>query len=198
MRSLWSIGPFLIPLALVGMQAADQVSRPGEPGTHLTSPSPASPRETKSFKERLAAAESVKVETSLLGLQLDSTSKQAHEILDPLGTSTQLGVEPTKRDEKDESERKVLWRLTKSDFSSILVRIDEKERIAYIMGLRRPGKEIPFTQIGETEKAPILTEHTAAWDVVRPDKSLVRVVARGEKNKASAITIFVVKRSPEH
>ncbi len=65
-----------------------------------------------------------------------------------------------------------------------------------MMGSLRPGKEIAFDQIGQTDKAPILTEHTAAWDVVRADKSLIRVVARGDKRKANAITIILVKRPP--
>jgi hypothetical protein len=94
--------------------------------------------------------------------------------------------------------RTILWKLAKSDFSSILVKTDEKERLTYMMGLLRLGKEIRFDQIGETEKAPILTERTVAWDVVRSDKCLLRVVARGEKGKSNAIIIFVVKGPPPH
>ena len=149
------------------------------------------------FKERLAAAQSVKVETKLLGLELDAPLEKAHEILDPLGNPTQPSVEAAGEAEEGENERKVLWKLTKSDFSSILVKADEQNRVTYMMGFLRPGKEIPFDQIGQTEKAPVLTEHTAAWDIVRPDKSLLRVVARGEKRKANSITIFLVKRPPQ-
>lgn len=189
----WSIGA-LLALGLVSSQAADQAvsSKPANSPAPLASPSPSS--RNRSFKERLAAAQSVKAQTNLLGLELDSTLEQAHEILDPLGDPAATEVEEGA--EEGEKERKVLWKLAKSDFSSILVKVDENERVSYILGLLRPGKEISFTQIGQTEKAPILTERTVAWDVVRPDKSLLRVVAHGEKGKANAITIFVVKRLP--
>lgn len=159
------------------------------------SPTPpgASPR-LAPFKERLAAAQSVKVETSILGLELDSSLEKAHEKLDPLGNAAQPSIEAAKEAEHDEEERKVLWRLAKSDFSSVLVKADEQERVTYITGFLRPGKEIPFDKIGQTEKAPILNENNVAWDVVRPDKALIRVVAHGAKRKASSITVFVVKR----
>jgi hypothetical protein len=190
------IAGLLLSAAIVCGRAADQspASKPDE--SRHSSPSPSAG--LAPFKERLAAAQSVRVETRLLGLDLDASLEKAHEILDPLGTPTQPSVEAAGEAEEGEHERKVLWKLTKSDFSSILVKTDEQERVIYILGFLRPGKEVPFDQIGQTDKAPILTEHTAAWDVVRPDKSLLRVVARGEKRKASAITIFVVKRPRQH
>jgi hypothetical protein len=94
------------------------------------------------------------------------------------------------------NEHKVFWQLAKSDFSSVLVKIDDKERITYILGSLRSGKEVPFDKIGELEKAPLLTDKVVGWDVVRPDKSLLRVVARGAERKASSITVFIVKRPP--
>jgi hypothetical protein len=186
----------LLALGIAGSQAADEavLSKPTDSPGSFASPSP----RDSSFKERLAAAQSVKVETKLLGLELGSTLEQAHERLDSLGDPAQPASEGAEGAEEAERERKILWKLAKSDFSSILVKTDEKERVTYMMGLLRPGKEIPFDQIGQTEKAPILTEHTVAWDVVRPDKSLLRVVARGEKSKANAITIFMVKGPPPH
>jgi hypothetical protein len=76
------------------------------------------------------------------------------------------------------------------------VKLDAQERIIYIAGFVRAGKEVPFDQLGETKKAPISNDRLVAWDVVRPGQPLIRVVARGEKRKASLITIFVVKRPP--
>jgi hypothetical protein len=169
-------------------------------GCALAEPSPsASPSRSPrlaSFKERLAAAETVKVETSILGLELDSSLKKAHEKLDPLGDPSKPSIEAAEEAEHDEKEHKVLWNLAKSEFSSVLVKADDKERITYIAGFLRPGKEMPFAEIGQTEKAPIRTDRTVAWDVVRPNRPLIRVVARGEKRKATSITIFIVKRAP--
>lgn len=146
------------------------------------------------FKERLAAARSVKVATSILGLELGATLEEAHEKLDSLGKPA---IEAKESAGEEEDERKVLWELAKSDFKSVLVKLDEKERIVYIAGFLRAGKEVPFDQIGETKKAPISNDRLVAWDFVRPAQPLIRVVARGEKRKASLITIFVVKR-PSH
>lgn len=167
-------------------------------GTALAEPaaSPAPAPRLAPFKERLAAARSVIVQTDILGLKLDSTLAEAHRKLDPLGNPAKPAVEAAEEAEHDEKERKVLFELTKSDFRSILVRTDEKERIVYLAGFLREGKEVPFEKIGETAKAPILNESSVAWDVVRPNQPLVRVVAHGEKRRASLITIFVVKRPP--
>ena len=62
--------------------------------------------------------------------------------------------------------------------------------------LARPGvtEEMPFEKIGQLEKAPVLTDRVVAWDVVRPNRPLIRVVARGSERKANSITMFIVKR----
>jgi hypothetical protein len=157
------------------------------------SPSPLSSPPLAPFKERLAVARSVKVETNILGLEPGATLAEAHEKLDSLGKPVTAAKESAGH---EEDERKVLWEVAKSDFKSVLVKLDEQERIIYIAGFVRAGKEVPFDQIGETKKAPISNDRLVAWDVVRPGQPLIRVVARGEKRKASLITIFVVKRPP--
>jgi len=53
---------------------------------------------------------------------------------------------------------------------------------------------MPFAEIGQLEKAPVLNDRVVAWDVVRPNRPLIRVVARGSEWKANSITIFIVKR----
>jgi hypothetical protein len=79
-------------------------------------------------------------------------------------------------------------------YGSVFVKAHKKERITYIAAYLRPGKEMPFDKIGQLEKAPVLTGRVVAWDVVRPNRSLIRVVARGSERKANSITIFIVKR----
>jgi hypothetical protein len=181
---------FRIQLFLVAAGLGCAIAEPSP------SPSPSKSPRLASFKERLAAAETVKVKTSILGLELDSSLEKAHETLDPLTDPAKPSVEAAEEAEHEEKEHKVLWQLTKSEFSSVLLKTDDKERVTYITGFLRPGKEIPFGEIGQTEKAPILTDRTVAWDVVRPNQPLIRVVARGEKRKAASITIFIVKRAP--
>ena len=169
---------------------------PGSAPASSPSPSPSTSPKLAPFKERLAAAKSVKVEASVLGLGIGSTLAQAHARLDSLGEPAKPSTEATEDAEQGEKERRIIWHLAKSDFSSVFVKADEQERIIYLAAFLRPGKEIPFDKVGQTEKAPVLTDHTVAWDVVRPNQPLIRVVARGEDRKASSITIFLVKRPP--
>jgi hypothetical protein len=68
---------------------------------------------------------------------------------------------------RDEGEHKISWQLAKTDYGSVFVKADEKQRITYIAGYLRPGKEMPFEKIGQLEKAPVLTDGVVAWDVVR-------------------------------
>jgi hypothetical protein len=159
------------------------------------SPSPPKPPKLAPFKERLAAAQSVKVQTAILGIELDSTLEVAHNKLDSLGQPmarpVDEGDEVTKR---SRSEHKVSWQLAKTDYSSVFVKADEKERITYIAAYLRAGKEMPFDKIGQLERAPVLTDRVVAWDVVGPNRPLIRVVASGSERKANSITMFIVKR----
>jgi hypothetical protein len=146
------------------------------------------------FKERLAAAQSVKVKQDILGVKLDSPLAAARARLDPLAAKD--GTPPEEQSEEAEPQQKLLWKLAKSDFNSVFLKANGEGQITSILGLLRPGKEIPFEKIGEIAKAPIQTDKVVAWDVVRPDRSLIRVIARGSDGKANSITIFVVKRAP--
>ena len=187
----------LVSLLLLLGGAASELAI-AEPSSASVSASPSNSPKLAPFRERLVAAQTVQVKTSILGLELNSSLEEAHRKLDSLGDLSKPSIEAAEEAEHYEKERKVLWQLAKSDFSSVLVKTDEKERIIYIAGFLRPGKEVPFTQVGQTEKAPILTDRTVAWDVVRTGQPLVRVVARGEKRKANSIIVFVVKKPPIH
>jgi hypothetical protein len=159
------------------------------------SPSLPKPPKLAPFKERLAAAQSVKVQTAILGIELDSTLESAHSKLDSLGRSMARPVdEGDEVAKRSEGEHKVSWQLAKTDYGSVFVKADEKERITYIAAYLRPGKEMSFDKIGQLEKAPVLTDRVVAWDVVRPNRPLIRVVARGSERKANSVTMFIVKR----
>ena len=159
------------------------------------SPSPPKRPKLAPFKDRLAAAQSVQVQTAILGIELDSTLESVHSKLDSLGDPSARPLDGADEEAgRTEGEHKVLWQLAKTDYGSVFVKADDKERITYIAAYLRPGKEMPFDKIGELEKAPVLTDRVVAWDVVRPNRPLIRVVARGSDRKANSITIFIVKR----
>lgn len=156
------------------------------------SPSLPKPLRLAPYKERLANAKWVEVQTDILGIGINSSLLAAHTTFDSLGDAAHR---PKVDDvDADEREHKVLWQLAKTDFGSVYAKADDKDRITYIAGFLRPGKEIPFDKIGQVEKAPIQTDKMVAWDVVRPNRPLIRVVARGSERKANSITMFIVKR----
>lgn len=160
-------------------------------------PSPSPIVRLAPYKERLAKAESVKVQTDILGIGIDSSLETAHAVLDSLCDAAHRPKEEADEAKGDEGEHQGLWQLAKTDFGSVNVKADDKERITYIAGFLRAGKEIPFHKIGEVEKAPIQTDKMMAWDVVRPKRPLIRVIARGSEGKANSIIILLVKRAPD-
>jgi hypothetical protein len=182
---------------VVGLFAVGWVNGDTSVSAPASSPSLSPSKHSKlaPFKERLAAAQSVKVQTAILGIELDSTVDSAHSKLDSLGSSSAGFVEGADNaGERNEGEHKTSWQLAKTDYASVFVKADEKKRITYIAGYLRPGKEMPFDKIGQIEKAPVLSDRMVAWDIVRPNRPLIRVVARGSERKANSITMFVVKR----
>ncbi len=192
-RSLFNTGLFL---TLVGLTQLSQAKTPSSASSTASAlPSPAqsnSPLPSYSlapYEDRLAAAQSVKVTISILGLELGSTLEKAHAKLDKLSDP----AHPPKEQEEG-PERKVLWQLARTDYSAVFVKSDERSRIIYINAFLRPGKEIPFEKIGDAKKAPLQDVNTIAWDVLRPKRPLFRVVAKGADRKANNIAIFVVKR----
>lgn len=142
---------------------------------------------------RSANARSVEVLTSVLGIELGSTVDSAHSKLDKF-----CAVPPKDEHEPEkdgsEGERKVLWQFAETDYKAVFVKADAEERITSITALLRPGREQAFDNIGDLNKAPMISDSEVAWDVLRPGRPLFRVVARGTKKKAETILIFVVKR----
>ena len=55
---------------------------------------------------------------------------------------------------RSEGEHKVSWQLAKTDYGSVFVKADDKERITYIAAYLRPGKEMPFDKIVSSKKRP--------------------------------------------
>ena len=179
-----SAGPGLTP-------SADASSSP----SLIQSPAPLPTASLASYEQRRANAETVNVMDSILDLEPGSSLEQAHAKLDELSDP----AHPPKQEEEgprkgEASEHKVLWQLAKTDYSFVFVKADDKERISYIKAFLRPGKEVPFDQIGDAKKAPVQDANTIAWDVLRPNRPLFRVVATGVERKATSLTIFIVKR----
>jgi len=112
-------------------------------------------------------------------IELGSTVDSAHLKLD------QLCAVPAKEESEEagkeagDGERRVLWQFAETDYKALFIKADSEERITSITALLRPGREQPFDKIGDLNKAPIISESEVAWDVIRPDHPLFRVVGRG-------------------
>lgn len=166
-------------------------------------PSPAAPTttaelslKTAPYAERLAAAKLVKVQTDILGVTVGTSLADARlrfsKFADAEHPPKVEGDGSVAAAEREESEHKILWELSKSDFATAFIKLDGHDRVTYVQGKFRPGKEVAFTKIGELNKAPVATPNIIAWDVVRNDRPLIRVVAEGMVQRANTLTIFQV------
>jgi hypothetical protein len=174
----------------VGCHRAERLTTSASP-----TPTPTSTAAVGTFEQRLAVARSVKVETSILGLEIGDDLDKAHERLDPLGEPI---TPPKDEDEHDEREAKIFWQLRETDYRGVLVKTDDENRVTSIAGYLREEKLKPFESIGDIQVAPVHNDNQVAWDVVRPNRPQLRVAATGTEGKAAVITIFAVKREGKH
>jgi hypothetical protein len=161
---------------------------------HAQSPTATPGLKLLPFEERLRAAKSVKVLTSILGLELGASIEAAHAKLDKLSEPDKPPKEEDEEGERERGERKVLWQLGSTDYSAVFIKTNDENRIWSITAIVREGKEMPFEKIGDVAKAPIQSPTTVAWDVIRANRPLFRVVAEGVDGKAKTISLFEVKR----
>ncbi len=180
-----------------------ETARPRRPDV-ATTPKPSSEERTAPRLEPVAVraenARTVEVITSILGVELGSALEETHARLDKLSDPATPPKEEQEEAEEGNDEgaargaRKVLWQFAETDYSAVFIKTDDEQRITSITALLRPEKQQPFETIGEPDKAPVRTEREIAWDVLREDRPLIRVVATGTDGKAERISIFVVKR----
>lgn len=126
---------------------------------------------------------------SILGVELDMTIEQARSRLDAISDPAR----PPKEEQEDEGygvERKVLWRMKGTDFAAVLIKANEDGRIKSILGVVRPGKEVPFNLVGDRARAFAQTERAITWEVKRPPRRAFFVMAEGSNGRARAISLF--------
>lgn len=184
----------LVSLAiLLGILARANGQTPSPAASTTTSESSLT---TAPYAERLAAAKSVKVQTDILGVSVGTSLEDARLKFSKFANAEhppkEEGDGSEAAAEREESEHKILWELSKSDFATAFIKLDGHDRVTYVQGKFRPGKEVAFAKIGELNKAPVATPNVIAWDVVRNKRPLIRVVAEGLAQRANTLTIFQV------
>jgi hypothetical protein len=137
---------------------------------------------------------------SILGVGIGTTLDDAHEKLDRLRTRKARGARDASEDEREEQEqereggRKEAWALKATDYITIALKVDRGGRVVWITGFVRPGKEIPFANLGNLTSANAVTDSRAIWNVTTPSGGY-RVIAKGQKGKAYVISLISLTTS---
>lgn len=118
---------------------------------------------------------------SLLGVSIGSTLEEARAKLTPLGTGGG-------RDTRDGG-RKEAWTLKGTDYATLAFKTDGKGRVVWVSAFARPGKEIPFSKLGDLSKAAQAPGSQAVWNIETPQGGY-RLVAKGANGKASVIYLL--------
>lgn len=97
-------------------------------------------------------------------------------------------------DEDSDEGHQEAWKLRGTFYATLALASDDKGHVLWVTGFARPGKELPFAQLGDTKQTSALSPSFAVWNVIIPHKSY-RVVARGKGGKASVITMLTLAQA---
>src|SRR4029077_5576279 len=116
----------LTPAQILRAQPAPSPNLAASPG--FSTPALPTPSGLAPLEVRMANAKSAKVQTSILGLELGATLEQAHASLANLKAASQSAQEEKEDSEKgeQENESRTLWQLTKSEYSAVYIKADDK------------------------------------------------------------------------
>lgn len=128
-----------------------------------------------------------KVADSILGVRIGSSLEEAHAKLKDLGT---VGGRATR-----DGGRKEAWTLKGGEFTSVAYRTDAAGRVVWLTGFVRPGKEIPFSQLGDLARATGKDDTEAAWTVETPGGGY-RLVAKGPNGRARVVYLLSLAAPP--
>jgi hypothetical protein len=138
-----------------------------------------SPATAQQPRERVAA--------SISGVNIGTNLDEAQPRLDRLGQS---GGRATR-----DGGRKVAWQMKETEFSYLALRADKKGKIVWISGFLRPGKELPFSALGDLKLAQSMTASQAIWNVETPEGGY-RLVAKGLNGKATVVYLLSLASPP--
>lgn len=124
----------------------------------------------------------IRVINSLLGVSIGATLEEAKAKLTPLGTGGG-------RDTRDGG-RKEAWTLKGTDYATLAFKTNGRGRVVWVSAFARPGKEVPFSKLGDLSKAAA-SDSQAIWNIETPQSGGgYRLVAKGTKGKASVVYLL--------
>jgi len=85
------------------------------------------------------------------------------------------------------------WSLRRTEYQSVAVAVNNADRVVWITGFVRPGKEIPFSRVGDLSIAQV-TDSSAIWNLATPGGNY-QLTARGHSGKARVISLIAFPAS---
>lgn len=128
-------------------------------------------------------AQETAVTRSLEGIGIGTSLEEARSILGRIGTG---GGRNTR-----EGGRKEAWTLRETEFTTIAFKSNGAGRIVWISAFVRPGKEVPFTKLGDPAKATSLSKAQAIWNIGGA-RGGYRLVAKGTEGKANVVYLLAL------
>ncbi len=128
-----------------------------------------------------------RVRDSILGIRVGSSLADARTRLAALAVRQES--EPEESEERERGEGRTLaWTLKGTEYRSIALKANDADRVLWITGFVRPGKEIRFSRLGDLSAARA-NDSIAIWNVATPEGGY-RLIARGGARKARVISLL--------
>ena len=100
-------------------------------------------------------------------------------------------------DEKEQSGRRIYWKLENTDYEWIMAWALPGGRINRIRAVLRPDKLKRFDEIGDLRRALTVDDSTVRWNLRQENRSMYRLVAQGLQQRANSVYMFSMDAPPE-
>lgn len=135
-----------------------------------------------------------RVTDSILGVRIGASLEDAHERLDRLSAQRPAETREAEADAEESEEeggRKEAWKLKGTNYATVVLQANQAERVVWITGWLRAGREIPFSKLGSLSSASSVTDSRAIWNIATGNGGY-RLVAKGQKGRARVISLFAL------
>ena len=137
-----------------------------------------------------------RVSDAILGIRIGSEFEKAAQTLAPYtdGKEEDGGEDEASEEERGEGQKRV-WTLKSSAYRYVVVVADARGKVAGVSVFARPGREIPFSRLGDLREAQRAGSAMAVWNVRTPTGAY-RLVAKGENGKARVVSLLSLAFPP--
>ena len=133
--------------------------------------------------------EPLRVQDAILGVKVGTSAAEVQTKLGSLGAGESR---PTR-----DGGSKHVWTLNATQFSSLALRLNAAGRVVWITGFARPGREVPFNELGDVTRARTVSAAAVVWHVARADGGY-RLIARGSDRRANTVSLLAFGTDSEN